>query len=35
MEKNQKGEPPKESEKKPHFDYAHRSLDICAVCKNK
>ena len=23
------------TEKKPFFDYAHRSLDICAVCKNK
>ena len=23
------------SEKKPYFDYAHRSLDICAVCKNR
>ena len=20
---------------KPFFDYAHRSLDICAICKNK
>ena len=26
---------PKELKKKPMFDYCHRNLDICAVCKNK
>ena len=36
MDGSNKKEAAKEkAEKKPFFDYARRSLDICAFCKNK
>ena len=36
MDGSNKKEAAKENgEKKPYFDYARRSLDICACCKNK